>query len=208
MNSSASSSVGIGVSASHWRRFRALYLLLAVCIAPVLASYTAYYLLPPSGRTNYGELLSPQRVVPELQLQTIPEGARRSISAWRGRWILLSTDRGACDDDCGTRLWVMRQVRLTQGRDSDRIERVWLITDETAPAESLRREYEGTQMLRARRDELAPLLVLPAGGASGLEDHLWLIDPLGNLMLRWPANVDPNRMKKDLSRLLKASRIG
>ena len=102
----------------------------------------------------------------------------------------------------------MRQVRLTTGKDADRIERVWLISDGAPLPTIVMREYEGTRLLRAEAAELKSFLVLPADGGSRLADHIWIIDPLGNLMLRWPKEADPNRMKRDLARLLKASRIG
>lgn len=193
--------------ASHWRRNRTLYLLLAVCVAPVLASYFAYFVVQPAGRTNYGDLILPQRPVPALGLARL-DGTRVEMAALRGRWVMLHVDDAACDAACRRKLWNMRQVRLTQGKDRDRIERVWLITD-AAPVETmLLREYDGTLFLRANRAELDAFLALPADPGARLTDHIWLVDPLGNLMLRWPKNEDPNGMKKDLTKLLRASRIG
>lgn len=193
--------------ASHWRRHRALYLLLAVCVAPVFASYLAYYLVPPHGRTNYGELVEPQRPAPALSLRRL-DGRRVEMAALRGRWLMLQVDEAACLAACRRKLWNMRQVRLAHGKERDRIERIWLIAD-SAPLETvLLREYDGTLFLRADRAELAAFLALPPDPGARLTDHIWLIDPLGNLMLRWPKNEDPNRMKKDLARLLRASRVG
>jgi hypothetical protein len=194
-------------SPSHWRRYRTLYLLIAVCVAPVIASYLAYYLLPPAGRTNYGDLVLPQRPVPALSLMRL-DGSRVDVEALRGRWLMLQVDAGACAQDCQRKLWNMRQVRLTQGKDRDRIERVWLIVDDAPLQTLLMREYEGTLFLRANRAELDGFLALPADSGAQLADHIWLIDPVGNLMLRWPKNEDPNRMKKDLTKLLRASQVG
>jgi hypothetical protein len=192
---------------SHWRRYRALYLLLAVCVVPVIASYAAYYFLPPEGRTNYGTLVLPQRPVPALTLRRL-DGSTVEAASLRGSWAMVQVDTGACGAACEEKLWQMRQVRLTTGRDADRVQRVWLILDEAPLATSVIREYDGTLLLRARSDELAAFLPLPELAAAQLADHIWLIDPLGNLMLRWPRDADPNRMKKDLTKLLKASRIG
>jgi len=121
---------------------------------------------------------------------------------------MVQVDGGECDAACAKKLWQMRQVRLTTGKDADRVGRVWLIVDEAPLATSVMREYDGTMFLRARADEVAAFLPLPAGPGARLADHIWLIDPLGNLMMRWPKDADPNRMKKDLIRLLKASGIG
>ena len=192
---------------SHWRRYRMLYLLLAVCVAPVIASYTAYYLLPPAGRTNYGALVEPQRPLPALSLRRL-DGTAVEAASLRGSWTMVQVDGGECDAACAKKLWQMRQVRLTTGKDADRVGRVWLIVDEAPLATSVIREYDGTMFLRARADEVAAFLPLPAGPGARLADHIWLIDPLGNLMMRWPKDADPNRMKKDLIRLLKASGIG
>jgi hypothetical protein len=193
--------------ASHWRRYRTLYLLLAVCIAPVLASYTAYYLLPPQGRTNYGALIEPQRPLPSLTLKLL-DGSNLAAASLRGSWTMVQVDSGTCDAACEKKLWKMRQVRLTSGRDADRVQRLWLIVDETPPTATAIREYEGTLMLRARRDEVAAFLPVADQAGAELADHIWLIDPLGNLMLRWPRDADPSRMKKDLIKVLKASGIG
>lgn len=193
--------------ASHWRRYRTLYLLLAVCVAPVIASYTAYYLLPPSGRTNYGALIEPQRPLPGLTLHRL-DGAAVPAASLRGSWLMVQVDSGACDAACEKKLWKMRQVRLTTGKDADRVQRVWLIVDDAPLATSVIREFDGTQFLRARADEVAAYLPLPDESAARLADPIWLIDPLGNLMMRWPKDADPSRMKKDLIKLLKASGIG
>ena len=192
-------------AASHWRRLRTLYLLIAVCLAPVIASYLAYYVFPPDGRTNYGQLIVPQRPTPTLSLRQ-EDGAPYDLQRLRGSWVMLTVDAAACAEPCRTLLWQMRQLRTMQGKDADRIERVFLMTD-AAPLEAgLLQEYQGTHFLRADRDEIARFL--PAGEGTRLEDHVFLIDPIGNLMLRWPKDADPSRMKRDLGKLLKASRIG
>jgi hypothetical protein len=192
---------------SHWRRYRPLYLLLAVCLAPVIASYTAYYLLPPGGRTNYGTLIEPQRPLPALTLHRL-DGSAVPAASLRGSWTMVQVDGGACDAGCEKKLWKMRQVRLTTGRDADRVQRVWLIVDDASLATMLMREYDGTLLLRARADEVAAFLPVADDPTAMLADHIWLIDPLGNLMMRWPKDADPSRMKKDLGKLLKASGIG
>jgi hypothetical protein len=190
---------------SHWRRLRTLYLLIAVCVAPVIASYLAYYVFPPSERTNYGALIDPQRPTPPLSLHTL-DGARFDAGTLRGNWLMLKVDGAACGEPCRKQLWLMRQLRTMQGKDADRIARVFLVTDAGTLDASLLRDYAGTQMLRAERAELERFL--PADAGTQIEDHIFLIDPLGNLMLRFPQNPDPKRMIKDFERLLKYSRIG
>jgi hypothetical protein len=179
----------------------------AVCAAPVVASYLAYYVFPPSGRTNFGTLVTPQRPVPELALERV-DAARGPyrFASLLGQWVILQVDAGACAAGCADKLHALRQQRTMTGKDRDRIDRVWLVTDATEPSAALLREYGGTVVLRADRDALAALLPVDAG--RRIEDYLYVVDPLGNLMMRFPADGDPARIRKDLARLLKASRVG
>ncbi len=193
-------------SPSHWRLYRTLYLLIIVCVAPVVASYLAYYVLPPSGRTNYGELVEPQIPLPSLEVR-LQDGTAFDLASLRGSWVMLQVDGSGCDDACRNKLWQMRQLRTAQGKDADRIQRVFLVTD-GAPLETmLLREFDGTHFLRAERDRLR-FLPIPEESTARIEDHIYMIDPLGNLMMRWPRAADANRMKRDIGRLLKASRVG
>ncbi len=180
-----------------------MLLLFLVCAAPVIASYVSYYFLQPQGRTNYGQLLD---VKPVLEASfALLDGKPLPFSTFKGKWVLLTVDGSSCNEACVRKLYVMRQVRLTQGKEKERVERAWLITDGDALTTQLIREYDGTRMLRAAPD--APFLkALPAAGTAA--DHIYLIDPLGNLVLRFPKDAEPARMKKDLDRLLKYSRIG
>lgn len=189
------------------RHYLALYLLMAVCIAPVVASYLAYYVFPPAGRSNYGALIEPQRPLPALTLQDL-DGRLVDPAQLRGSWTMLMTGSAACDDACRRRLWLLRQLRSGQGKDAERIARVFLVTDGAPLDPALLRDYAGTQFLRADPAQLADWLPLPAQADARPDDHLFLVDPLGNLMLRWPPAADPKGIKRDLGRLLKASRVG
>ena len=176
--------------------------ILAACAAPVIAAWLAYFVWPPTSRSNYGELLQP-RPLSDPQLALASGGPFR-LSELRGKWILVQIDRVECDDACRGKLLYMRQSRLTQGKDRDRIERVWLVLDDGPLDPTLLREFEGTLVVRAARSPL--LNEFPP--ARELRDHIFLVDPLGNLMLRYPRDPDPNGLKRDLSRLLRVSRIG
>jgi glutathione peroxidase-family protein len=98
----------------------------------------------------------------------------------------------------------MRQVRLMQKNEIERIERVWLIDDDKIPETSLKEDFKGTLLINAQGNEL--LKKIPAKISQ--RDHIYLIDPLGNLMMRFPKNIDPSKMAKDIKRLLKVSQIG
>jgi cytochrome oxidase Cu insertion factor (SCO1/SenC/PrrC family) len=179
-----------------------LVLMLALFALPIAASYLTYYLWPPARSMNYGELLQ-GKSLPDASLLDI-DGRMFDTDALRGTWVLLHVDSGACAAACVRKLYVMRQLRTAQGKNMERLERVFLIDDDELPSGTLRREYEGTRFLRARDSPL--LAALPV--ASRLHDHIYLVDPLGNVVLRYPANSDPARMLKDLVRLLQVSQIG
>jgi hypothetical protein len=193
------------VPAARGRQRLKLLALLLVCASPVIASYLAYYVMPPGGRTNFGDLIQPQRPVPELRLLAA-DGVPYRFSSLLGQWVLVQIDAGGCDTPCVDKLYAMRQQRTMTGKDRERIDRVWLVTDATPPPPALARDFEGTIVLRADPAELARLF--PAEPGRRIEDYLYAIDPLGNLMMRFPADGEPARMRKDLSRLLRASRVG
>jgi cytochrome oxidase Cu insertion factor (SCO1/SenC/PrrC family) len=174
----------------------------AIAIGFPVAAWVLYLTWRPTSFVNYGELITP---VPLAQL-SVPGGdaALADLGRLKGKWVLLTVDGGACDDYCQRKLYVIRQLRLTQGKEMERIERAWLVDDDAAPSPALEQEYAGTARIAARGS--AVLGALPAAGTP--RHHVYLIDPLGNVMLRYPRDADPNRMKKDLARLLRASRIG
>lgn len=183
-----------------------LYAVIIICALPVIASYLTYYVIKPQSRTNYGTLIDPRAYpIPALGL-TMLTGETASLEQYKGKWILLQIDQAACGATCQKKLHDMRQLRLAQGKDMDRIERVWLITDKQPLDTMIMREFDGTHLLRADPERVKAWLPVDAGTTVG--DHLYMIDPLGNLMMRFPKDADPNKIKKDLERLLKASRIG
>lgn len=191
---------------SRIRRARLKLLgVLLVCMSPVLASYFFYYVMPPSGRTNYGTLIEPQRPLPELRLADTA-GKPYRIATHLGQWVLLQVDAGACAAPCAAKLYALRQQRTMTGKQRERIDRVWLVSDATPPSAELLREYDGTFVLRADPAELAALMPVEPG--RRIEDYLWVVDPMGNLMMRFPADGDPGKIRKDISRLLRASRVG
>jgi len=185
------------------RRSRRLALvILALCAAPFIAAWLAYFLWPPQSRVNYGDLIE-VRPLADPVLRGIDAKPFR-LSQFRGKWILLQLDSGDCREDCRKKLVYMRQVRLALGKDAERLERVWLLTDGSVPDAALLREFQGTFVAHAAGSAL--LSEFPA--AQDASGHIYVVDPLGNLMLRFPADPDPRRMLKDMTRLLSVSRVG
>jgi cytochrome oxidase Cu insertion factor (SCO1/SenC/PrrC family) len=171
-------------------------------VAPVAASYVVYYLAPPARHTNYGELMN-AAPLPNARL-ALADGSAFELNQLRGKWVLLTVDSARCDEACQRKLITLRQLRLTQGKDMQRVERAWLISDTAALADNVADDYRGTWLVRAAGSDL--LQRLPADGE--LAGYIYVIDPLGNIVLRYPRDAEPGRMIKDLTRLLKTSGIG
>ena len=178
---------------------------LLVCAAPVLASYLTYYVIRPEGRGNFGTLIEPQRPLPDQPGVSLT-GQTDNLHSLRGQWLLVSVAGGACGDDCRRQLYLQRQLRESLGRERDRLDWVWLIADDAPVADALLPALREARVLRVPLAALSAWL-LPASGHQ-LAEHLYLVDPMGNWMLRFPADLDLTtapRAKRDLVRLLRAS---
>ena len=173
-------------------------LIFLACLVPFVVAWLLYYFWPPQARMNYGSLIG-TRPLPAARLAR-PDGSPFQFSDLRGQWILLQIDSSGCAEGCLRKLYQMRQVRLSQGRNLGRIERVWLVHDTGPVSETALRNFEGTHVARAGA---AAISAFPAEGDPS--DHIYLADPMGSLMLRFPKDADPSRMKKDLERMLKLS---
>lgn len=186
-------------------RFKML-LVMAICAAPVVASYFTYFVIRPQGRANYAELIDPQRDLPAgLPLRDLT-GQPFKAEALKGQWLLVTVGGGACDAPCERRLYLQRQLREMLGKERDRVDKLWLVTDDVALKPALRDALARTpamQVLRVPQESLAQWLA-PAPG-HGLEQHLYIVDPLGHWMMRAPVDPDPAKLKVDLDRLLRAS---
>lgn len=185
---------------------RTLLLLGLVCVLPVLASYLAFYVWQPSGRVNHGELLTPAPL-PDSALAGVAGQPTLTRVGLEGRWTLLYAGPAACDAACEASLYAMRQARLAQGKEQERVGRAWLLTTGDAPAPALIAAHSDLRLARAESDWLALL----AGGAGGI----YLVDPLGNVMMRFhpvgtseAVTESARGMIKDLQRLLKYSALG
>jgi cytochrome oxidase Cu insertion factor (SCO1/SenC/PrrC family) len=178
-----------------------MLLIAAVFAAPIVASLCIYMFMNVQPTGNYGELLLPPASV------TTHPFAREDGTAFRfgdlkDRWILVASDSGQCPPECRQKLRMMRQVRLALGRDASRVTRVFVVDDVNAPEPSALGPLEDLLVAVTPRG-----LALPVGMAND-RAHIYLVDPRGNVMMRWPASPDFRRMLKDLQTLLKASQIG
>jgi hypothetical protein len=191
-----------------------LFAVLAVCAAPLIASYFTYYVIKPKGgETNYGALIDPRAYPIPAMASTSLDGKPAKLEDYKGKWIMLKVGPSDCQQACQDQLFAMRQLRTMQGKEMERIERVWMITDDQPLETMLLRVNDGTRMLRAPAAVVEKWLPLE-GGADRASDHVYLIDPLGNLMMRFPKGAVSSdiekvkRVHKDIAKLLKASAIG
>lgn len=180
---------------------RYLLTIFAICAAPFVLGTLAFYYFPPSGHTNYGELL-PLKQLSDVALTT-PEGERSSLAALRGKWLMVQFNDSRCDEACERKLYNVRQSRTAQGKYMDRIERVWFVLDGQAPT-APPALYEGSYI----GQEVPPAFRAQFPATGDISQHIYLVDPLGNLMLRFPPDPEPHRIIKDLQRLLRVSRVG
>lgn len=178
---------------------------LAVCAAPVIASYLTYYVIRPQSQKSYGTLVDSQRTLPPVEGATL-DGKRVALQGLRGQWLLLSVAGGACDSACEKHLYLQRQLRESLGREKARVDWVWLVDDAVPVREQLLPALAQATVLRVNAQQIKQFLE-PAPGL-GLHDHLYVIDPQGRWMLRFPQASDTaaaKGMKRDIERLLRAS---
>lgn len=182
-----------------------MIIVLLCCAAPVIASYFTYYVIRPEGRSVYGELIDPQRPLPNIT-GTLPDGKPIQLTSLKGQWLLITVGDAACDALCEQELYLQRQLRESLGREKARVDRVWIVGDAAPVPERLTHALQGATVLRVPAAQLEKWLQPSAGHV--LSDHLYVVDPLGNWMMRFPPRMDAagaSRAKRDLDRLLRAS---
>lgn len=181
---------------------RTLLLIVAIGLAPIVASYAAYYWFTPSKRLNYGELLA--TAAAPIVAGTNADGKTFALTELRGQWVLLIASRAGCGDDCARALYATRQARTIQGRDRDRVVRL-LLQPLTAPPlpQGLAAAHPGLVVVSIDQRTLGQL---PFGANAAV--GVLLLDPRGNLVLRYSADPDIRGLANDLQRVLKASQIG
>ncbi len=188
----------------------ALIAIVIIAVLPVTAGTLLYFTgWKPGGQVNYGELITPPRPVTDIALQAIA-GKPAGFKDLHGKWVMVYVDGSACLDACPKSLYAMRQIHTAQGKEADRIKRVFIATDNTAPAslQAQAKLYPDMQIWLADANAL-PQLDKAFGLDSGPVKHrTYLVDPLGNVMMQYPPQADPAGMRKDFARLLSYSWTG
>ena len=182
-----------------------MMVVMLVCAAPVIASYFTYYVVRPDGRRNFGELIEPQRSLPDMVAHDL-QGQPVNLTSLKGQWLLISTAAAACDDACERHLYLQRQLREGLGKEKDRMDWVWLVTDSAPVPDQLLPALKDATVLRVSQAQLS--LWLEAQAGHELSEHMYLVDPMGNWMMRFPPQLDnatAAKTKRDLDRLMRAS---
>ena len=193
----------VNTRAGRWR----MLAVMLVCAAPVIASYFTYYVIRPEGRRNFGELIQPQRPLPAVAAANL-QGAPVQLPALKGQWLFVSVASGGCESACQQHLYLQRQLREGLGKEKDRLDWVWLVKDEVPVSAELQPALKDATVLRVPGEALAQWLQAEPG--RQLEDHLYLVDPLGNWMMRFPAGLNAEtalKVKRDLDRLMRAAQF-
>jgi hypothetical protein len=189
------------------RNLRTLIALAALFLLPLALAFLTYYGTPwrPAAHVNHGELISPPRPLPQPLPPHETLGAAPAAAPLHGVWSLVYAGDGGCDEACGAALYVMRQTRLGLNADMTRVARVFIATDQCCARERLAREYPG-------------LVLIDAAGAAGAQlraalpaertHSVFVVDPLGNLMMSYDVRSDPRGLLEDLKKLLRLSHIG
>jgi len=199
--------------AAQQRSRRTLILLLLAVLAPVVLAYSLYLSgwRPDGKTTQHGELMKPARALPDVTLHAT-DGKEQPLSSLRRHWLLLSVGSLPCTEACLARLDTQKRLRLAQGKDMRRVEIVFIALNGTREDRAaFASAHPGLQVFGGERavvESLVRALDEPAGNDATASHRIYLIDPIGNLVLRYGPDADPRGMHKDLARLLRLSQIG
>jgi len=186
---------------------RALWLLVLLFFAPLLLSFWLYYgsSWRPAGRTNHGELIEPPRHLPAM----VPPAAGPAVAGatvFAQQWSLVYVGDGACDTQCRAVLYLMRQTHASLGRLGARVQQVFLASSRCCDQAFLGREHPTLRVIDASGPAAAELL--DAFGRDRPGEAIFIVDPLGNLMMRYDTRQGPKGLQQDLKKLLELSHVG
>lgn len=190
------------------------FAIFAICALPVIASWWFLKTLEQGGEfstRNYGELIRPARPLEETTLKTL-EGKDLTLSELKGKWTLVVFGPAACDETCRENLYETRQIRLAVGKEMPRVQRLWVVNDVGSVGESDWLQKEHPDLLIASEGEkkkgFIDQFVLPEVPDPLAAQRVYIVDPIGNIVITYPPEEAPEHILKDLKRLLFVSQIG
>lgn len=187
------------------RSMKTFYLLILVFILPFTMAVLLHFIdLKPTGK-SYGNLMQPPKSLQIPMLKNL-QGKAFKPEQWNKIWNVVTVDTTGCTEDCAARVHMLKQVHTSMNKDMDRVQRVLLV-----PVDINSEEYSEIQ-------KTYPDLIVLAGSDvettkfaaefDASKGNVFLIDPLGNLMMSYPDKFDPKGLRSDLTRLLKNSWAG
>ncbi len=182
-----------------------MLLVLLVSAAPVVASYTAAYVVRPQAAANYAELITPTTSWPTQLALADTQGKRVDPNEWRKQWSLVVFASAACDADCEKRLLAQRQLREMLGRERERLDKIFIVIDDKPLAPALEAALAAKPAVRVLRAPGTQVAAWLGTSVDELAGRLYVIDPMGEWMMRTPREFEPSKFKRDLDRLLRAS---
>ncbi len=204
-------------SAQDRRQRRVLIGVALMFFAPLALAFYLYYgtYWHPRGRVNAGELIEPARPLPALALPlaSLPVAAapgpdQTNPQFLKGKWTFLFVQHGHCDDECLRHLYDTRQVRLALDREMNRVQRVFIGDSDCCDMAALLAAHPDLIAIRASSADEPLLALLPTRTGAINSHRVYLIDPLGNVMMFYAADAKPKGMLEDMKRLLRLSSIG
>lgn len=196
------------------KRINPLWLMLILFGIPYFISWYTYYtgdtLFLKQGKSQ-GQLISPVRPLPDFELKDI-DGNVVHRQQFMGKWTLLLTGPSSCNETCLKSLWTIRQLRLALSVDRQRVQRVFLTRDAehfAALREQVSAEHHGLKVFAVDDSAASQAVVKTLQHEGVLNDFsLYLVDPLGNVMMYYPPATEGKKILKDLERLIKFSKVG
>lgn len=188
-----------------------VWILIGVFFGPLLVAFALYYGAPmlgfdwrPEGTTNRGELIHPAKPLPTVEVATVA-GTPLKAETLHGKWNVFYVGDGQCDARCRDALILMRQTRLALNDDMTRVQRIFLTTGNCCDDQYLATEHPG--LIIAKADDAAGQQLISAFPDAN-QGRIYIVDPLGNLMMSYPADAPRKGLLEDLKKLLKLSHIG
>ncbi len=191
-----------------------LITLLAMSLAPILLGTILYLYFPIAQKNNYGTLVQPQKDLPNIHINQQP-----FLSEFKGKWLMLIINSGQCNEECVKRLYIMRQLRATQGKEANRIVPIWLISDAHTIDPNIKKAYNdnigGVKFIHLPAEHVTTLKTWlnidnKQYHNNDNQHNIYILDPKQHLMMYYTLQQqqNPKGMIKDISKLLKWSSIG
>ncbi len=173
-----------------------------IFVLPFTVAATLHLLnVHPSSR-SYGELVNPPHALTIPALQDA-QGNAIKPQQWLKKWSIVTVETGTCGEPCQAQIHLLKQVNIALDKDAKRVQRV-LIAPNTEAFNDLQKQYPDL-MIVSGESTAATQFAAQFKGSAG---SIYLVDPLGNLMMRYPQNLNPKGMLTDMKKLLKNSWAG